>query len=165
MITITEAAAEKIKELTPDPQYALRMRVVGGGCSGLQYQMGLEDEQNPNDKVLTSNGIKVLVDMKSALYLAGAEVDYINGLMESGFKISNPNAKTTWRLRTVVPLTPALDFSPHERPGALGAASVLAHSSDIAPPRIRHPNGVHRLCLTVFTTPSGSWSSAAFSLS
>ncbi|CAI8009176.1 Putative iron-sulfur cluster insertion protein ErpA [Geodia barretti] len=57
--------------------------------------MGLEEEQNPGDKVLTSNGIKVLVDMKSALYLAGAEVDYINGLMESGFKITNPNAKTT----------------------------------------------------------------------
>ena len=95
MITITEAAAEKIKELTPDPKFALRMRVVGGGCSGLQYQMGLEDEQNGTDKVLTSNGVKVLVDMKSALYLAGAEVDYINGLMESGFKISNPNAKTT----------------------------------------------------------------------
>jgi iron-sulfur cluster assembly protein len=95
MITITESAAEKIKELAPDPNYALRMRVVGGGCSGLQYQMGLEDEQNATDKVLTSNGIKVLVDMKSALYLAGAEVDYINGLMESGFKISNPNAKTT----------------------------------------------------------------------
>ena len=95
MITITEAAAEKIKELTPDPSYALRMRVVGGGCSGLQYQMGLEDGENASDKVLNSNGIKVLVDMKSALYLAGAEVDYINGLMESGFKISNPNAKTT----------------------------------------------------------------------
>ena len=97
MITITETAAGKIKELMPegDTEYALRMRVVGGGCSGLQYQMGLEEEPGSNDKVLTSNGIKIFIDMKSALYLAGAEVDYINGLMESGFKITNPNAKTT----------------------------------------------------------------------
>lgn len=95
MVTITESAATKIKELSPDPKYALRMRVVGGGCSGLQYQMGLEDELSDTDKVFVSNGIKVCIDMKSALYLAGAEVDYINGLMESGFKISNPNAKTT----------------------------------------------------------------------
>jgi iron-sulfur cluster assembly accessory protein len=98
MITITEAAAVKIRELAPaemQEKYALRMRVVGGGCSGLQYQMGLEEEQNPNDKVFTSNGVRVFIDMKSALYLAGAEVDYIDGLMQSGFKISNPNAKTT----------------------------------------------------------------------
>jgi iron-sulfur cluster assembly protein len=98
MITITESAAIKIRELTPpemQEKYALRMRVVGGGCSGLQYQMGLEEEQNPNDKVFTSNGVRVFIDMKSALYLAGAEVDYIDGLMQSGFKITNPNAKTT----------------------------------------------------------------------
>jgi iron-sulfur cluster assembly protein len=57
--------------------------------------MGLEDEQQPSDKVFSSNGVTVFIDMKSALYLAGAEVDYINGLMESGFKITNPNAKTT----------------------------------------------------------------------
>ncbi len=98
MITITDAAATKIRELAPDDmqdKYALRMRVVGGGCSGLQYQMGLEEEHAPTDKVLTCNGVRVFVDMKSALYLAGAEVDYIDGLMQSGFKISNPNAKTT----------------------------------------------------------------------
>jgi iron-sulfur cluster assembly accessory protein len=97
MVNITETAAAKIKELMPqgDVEYGLRMRVVGGGCSGLQYQMGLEEEAGSNDKVFTSNGIKVFIDMKSALYLAGAEVDYLNGLMESGFKIINPNAKTT----------------------------------------------------------------------
>jgi iron-sulfur cluster assembly protein len=98
MITITDSAAAKIRELAPDEmqeKYALRMRVVGGGCSGLQYQMGLEEEQNPNDKVFVSNGVRVFIDMKSALYLAGAEVDYLDGLMQSGFKISNPNAKTT----------------------------------------------------------------------
>ena len=97
MITITESAAVKIKALMPqgDAEYGLRMRVMGGGCSGLQYQMGLEEEPGTNDKVLTSNGIRVFVDMKSALYLAGVEVDYLDSLMQSGFKITNPNAKTT----------------------------------------------------------------------
>lgn len=97
MVTITEAAAAKIKALMPqgEAEYALRMRVVGGGCSGLQYQMALEEEPTANDKVLTINGVKVFVDMKSALYLTGVEVDYKDDLMESGFKITNPNAQTT----------------------------------------------------------------------
>lgn len=97
MITITEAAATKIKQLMPegDVEYGLRMRVVGGGCSGLQYQMGLEETPASNDKVFTCNGVKVFIDTKSALYLAGTEVDYLDGLMQSGFKITNPNAKTT----------------------------------------------------------------------
>jgi iron-sulfur cluster assembly accessory protein len=98
LVHITDTAAAKIKELMPqdtDTEYALRMRVVGGGCSGMQYQMGLEETPKENDKVFTSNGIKVFIDMKSALYLAGAQIDYLNGLMESGFKITNPNAQTT----------------------------------------------------------------------
>src|SRR5262249_35521079 len=98
MITITDAAASKIRELNPadmQEKYALRMRVVGVGCSGLQNQMGLEEEQNTNDKVFVNNGVKDFVDIQSALFLAGAEVDYVDGLMEAGFKISNPNAKTT----------------------------------------------------------------------
>lgn len=98
LVHITDAAAAKIKDLMPkdaETEHALRMRVVGGGCSGFQYQMALEETPKENDKVFTSNGIKVFIDMKSALYLAGTEVDYLNGLMESGFKITNPNAKTT----------------------------------------------------------------------
>ena len=98
IVTITDSASSKIQELMSkegDGEYALRMRVIGGGCSGLQYQMGLEESPTENDKVFTSNGIKLFVDMKSALYLAGIEIDYLNGLMESGFKITNPNAQTT----------------------------------------------------------------------
>jgi iron-sulfur cluster assembly accessory protein len=97
MITITKAAAAKIKELVPkeNAEYGLRMRVVGGGCSGLQYQMELEGAPGANDKVFTSNGIKVFIDRKSALYLADAELDYLDSLMQSGFKITNPNAQTT----------------------------------------------------------------------
>jgi iron-sulfur cluster assembly protein len=76
MITITTAAAAKIKQLVPkeDTECGLRMRVVGGGCSGLQYQMELEGAPGANDKVFTSNGVKVFIDMKSALYLADAEI-------------------------------------------------------------------------------------------
>ena len=97
LVIITDTAAAKIKELMPqdDAEHALRMRVVGGGCSGFQYQMAFEDTANENDKVFFSNGVRVFIDMKSALYLAGTEVDYLNGLMESGFKITNPNAQTT----------------------------------------------------------------------
>jgi iron-sulfur cluster assembly accessory protein len=97
MITITTTAAAKIKQLVPreDTECGLRMRVVGGGCSGLQYQMEIEEAPGVNDKVFTSNGVKVFIDMKSALYLADARLDYLDGLMESGFKVINPNAQTT----------------------------------------------------------------------
>jgi len=98
MITLTESAAKKIqgfmKEMDKEG-YGLRMRVAGGGCSGLQYQLGIDEAAAAGDKVLESNGVKIFVDLKSALYLAGVEVDYVEGLMESGFKISNPNAKST----------------------------------------------------------------------
>lgn len=97
MITITTAAAAKITQLAPEgnAERGLRMRVVGGGCSGLQYQMELEEAPGANDTVCTSNGINVFIDKKSALYLAGAQLDYLDGLMQSGFKITNPNAQTT----------------------------------------------------------------------
>jgi iron-sulfur cluster assembly accessory protein len=98
MIHVTEKAAKKIQEFMEEqgvPDYGLRMRVVGGGCSGLQYEMGLDKEAGKGDKVLTAHGVKVFIDMKSALYLAGAEIDYVEGLMQSGFKIHNPNARST----------------------------------------------------------------------
>jgi len=98
LIHITPAAAAKIQELMAkegDAEYGLRMAVMAGGCSGFQYQMGLEEAPTDKDQVFTSNGIKVFVDNKSALYLAGVQVDYKNGLMESGFSITNPNASAT----------------------------------------------------------------------
>lgn len=97
-ISLTDSAAKKIQGFMQEMDkegYGLRMRVVGGGCSGLQYQLGIDEQAVAGDKVLESNGVKIFVDLKSALYLAGTEVDYIEGLMESGFKITNPNAKST----------------------------------------------------------------------
>ncbi len=98
LIHVTPEAAVKIQELMAkegDAEYGLRMSVLAGGCSGFQYQMGLEETSTENDQVFTSNGIKVFVDNKSARYLAGVQVDYKNGLMESGFDITNPNAQAT----------------------------------------------------------------------
>ncbi|MDA0747473.1 MAG: iron-sulfur cluster insertion protein ErpA [bacterium] len=96
MVNVTENAAGKIKELLEregNPHYGLRMKVIGGGCSGLQYQMGFEPDAGENDDTIEAHGVKVFVDMKSALYLAGSELDYDDGLMGAGFQVKNPNAK------------------------------------------------------------------------
>ena len=98
MVTVTETAAEKVKELLGKeghPEFGIRMMVVGGGCSGLQYRLAFDTAPRENDRVIESHGIRVFVDLKSALYLAGSELDYAEGLMGAGFKIKNPNATST----------------------------------------------------------------------
>ena len=98
MITLTPSACDKVKQLLEKEGkvgHGLRVRVAGGGCSGLQYSLGFDREAKEGDKVLEINGVKVFVDPRSALYLAGVEVDYVDGLSASGFKINNPNAKST----------------------------------------------------------------------
>ena len=95
MIQITNAAAREIvrlreKEKTPDA--ALRLQVVGGGCSGLSYNLSFGAVQK-GDKVFESEGAKVVVDMKSLLYVMGTTLDFKNTLMERGFKFINPTAK------------------------------------------------------------------------
>ena len=95
MITMTDVAAEKAKgllEAEGKPEYGLRIKVVGGGCSGFQYKLAL-DAQKPGDQVSEKNGVKLLVDPKSFLYLNGAEIDFVDSLMGSGFSLKNPNAK------------------------------------------------------------------------
>jgi iron-sulfur cluster assembly protein len=94
-IHLSDAAAEKINGLVVSqekPDHGLRLKVVGGGCSGLQYKMDL-DVERPGDKVFANGDAKILVDRKSFLYLNGTEVHYEEGLMESGFKLRNPNIK------------------------------------------------------------------------
>ncbi|MDX1650412.1 MAG: iron-sulfur cluster assembly accessory protein [Myxococcota bacterium] len=99
LVTVTEPAAQQIKRLLDQEgktdSHGLRMKVVGGGCSGLQYQLAFDVEERENDNVVTSGGVKLLIDEKSALYLMGTTLDYVDTLMESGFKIQNPNAKST----------------------------------------------------------------------
>ncbi|MBI2962455.1 MAG: iron-sulfur cluster assembly accessory protein [Deltaproteobacteria bacterium] len=93
MITISESAARKIKALIGDQAgKVLRVKVIGGGCSGLQYKLDV-DETRSGDKVFERDGVSVVSDRKSYLYLHGTELDYAEGLMESGFKLNNPNVK------------------------------------------------------------------------
>ena len=74
---------------------ALRIAVVGGGCSGLQYKMDLVDGPRDRDILVNSNGVNVVIDPKSALFVSGSELDYSNDLQQGGFKVSNPNALVT----------------------------------------------------------------------
>jgi iron-sulfur cluster assembly accessory protein len=96
MITVTSLAAEKIKGIkaaqTAPADAGLRIRVVGGGCSGFQYQLAFDAPQ-PGDQVIEQDGVTVLVDPKSFLYLSGTEIDYMDGLTGAGFTLKNPNAK------------------------------------------------------------------------
>ena len=74
---------------------ALRVSVSGGGCSGFQYSLGLDDKQRPDDLVLEQGGVRVFVDPASASYLNGVTIDYVNALHGAGFKFVNPNAGRT----------------------------------------------------------------------
>jgi iron-sulfur cluster assembly protein len=97
MITITDVAARKIVESVREAAETgdgLRVRVVGGGCSGLQYKMAIDAERK-GDKVFEHQGAKLYVDRKSYLYLNGTQLDYSDGLMNVGFRLDNPNVKRT----------------------------------------------------------------------
>jgi len=94
LITMTPTAADKVRDLLTqenDPSLALRIFVAGGGCSGLQYGMTLDEEQE-GDSVIVLEGVKVLVDEMSLGYISGSEVDYVDSLMGAGFTVNNPNA-------------------------------------------------------------------------
>jgi iron-sulfur cluster assembly protein len=94
-ITMTEVAAERIRNLLAKhdkPANGLRVKVIGGGCSGLQYKMDLDLERE-GDKVFGEGDSKLLVDRKSFLYLNGTELDYNDGLLQAGFTLRNPNVK------------------------------------------------------------------------
>jgi iron-sulfur cluster assembly accessory protein len=94
LITISSKAAEKVTEFmkqeNKDNLY-LRVYVSGGGCSGLSYGMGFEEKVDEDDAVINKNGVQVIVDNYSQKYLKGANIDYIESLIGSGFKINNPN--------------------------------------------------------------------------
>ena len=97
MITLTPTAVEEVKRLLgaeQKPNLGLRLGVKGGGCSGFSYFMGLEEaEPKQYDTVFEQEGVKVLVDAKSHLYLDGTTIDFKNGMMGGGFEFNNPLAK------------------------------------------------------------------------
>jgi len=98
MLGLTEKAAEKVKEIQAaeniEPNYGLRLRVVGGGCSGFAYDLYF-DQVTEMDRTFDSHGVKLVVDQMSLQYLAGTQVDYVEGLQGAGFKFGNPNVKST----------------------------------------------------------------------
>src|SRR5216117_3676339 len=98
LVKLTPNAAKKVASLLTKqgrPNGVLRVAVLGGGCSGLQYKMDLQDGPANRDFLVETGGIKVVVDPKSALYVTGSELDYLDALLEGGFKVKNPNAATT----------------------------------------------------------------------
>ena len=97
MITVTQNAAAEAKRLLEKqgkPDLGLRVGVQGGGCSGLSYKLGF-DQERPGDNIQQIEGVKILVDPKSYLYLDGTTLDFVDGLEGRGFKFLNPQAKKT----------------------------------------------------------------------
>ena len=97
LIRLTANASAKVTSMLTRqgrPGGVLRVTVVGGGCSGLQYKMDLQDGPANRDILVESGGVKVVVDPKSALYVTGSELDYSDAL-DGGFKVKNPNAATS----------------------------------------------------------------------
>ena len=101
MIYVSDKAREKVRKLmgeasiADDNSYFLRVSVVGGGCSGLSYKMDFDNEPKPMDQVFEDNGLKVVTDLKSFLYLVNTTLDFSDGLGGKGFYFSNPNASRT----------------------------------------------------------------------
>jgi iron-sulfur cluster assembly accessory protein len=98
MIQLTDNAAIKVKEIMAQQNPApagLRVAVVGGGCSGFSYHMAFDNQENPSDNVYQFDGVKVLVDQMSEMYLEGVQIDYIESIEGAGFKFNNPNVKST----------------------------------------------------------------------
>lgn len=96
-LIVTEPAATEIKKFMSSeeglPETAgLRVRVVPGGCSGFQYSLNIEEESRQGDFILNEHGVRLFVDMFSAQYLNGVQIDYVSGVMGSGFTFTNPNA-------------------------------------------------------------------------
>jgi iron-sulfur cluster assembly accessory protein len=98
LIKLTDNAARKVTALLTKqgrPAGVLRVAIIGGGCSGLQYKMDVQDAPANRDFLVESAGVRVVVDPKSALYVTGSELDYLEALQDGGFKVKNPNAATT----------------------------------------------------------------------
>lgn len=99
MLSVTPKAAAEVKKIMeqekPGESLGLRVGVKGGGCSGLSYFLDVEKEPRPDDNVIESNGVKLFLDPKSALYLKGTELDFSDGLNGTGFRFKNPNAQRT----------------------------------------------------------------------
>jgi iron-sulfur cluster assembly protein len=98
MITVSETAAKKLISLIEESGFKtpyVRVAVKGGGCSGLSYDLSFDTDQQTGDTLAENNGVKILIDVKSLLYLFGTELDFSDGLNGKGFQFINPNASRT----------------------------------------------------------------------
>lgn len=100
IITVSEKARVRLQELLVEQKlnretYFLRVGVKGGGCSGLSYELGFDNIPQDGDNVVEDNGVKIVIDKKSFLYLFGTELDFSDGLNGKGFQFINPNASRT----------------------------------------------------------------------
>ena len=99
LIKVLDGASERLRSLLKKQgrleEGGLRVAVVGGGCSGLQYKMDLVDGPQNRDILIESNGVRVVIDPKSALFVTGSELDFSDDLQQGGFKVTNPNAVVT----------------------------------------------------------------------
>ncbi|MFN8529625.1 MAG: iron-sulfur cluster insertion protein ErpA [Anaerolineae bacterium] len=117
ILSVTPAAVNTIRTLLEQrqiPNYALRVFVSGGGCSGLQYGMAFEAEPRDFDAVVEVDGIRLVVDPSSLLYLKGASIDYVDSLMGGGFRIDNPNAVSSCGCGSSFRTKDGSDSSSHE---------------------------------------------------
>jgi len=98
-IKVTDKAAKEVKRIMAEnsvgSEFALRVGIKGGGCSGFSYDIAFDSLNRPGDKILESNGIKLFIDAKSYIYLVGTEIDFSDGLNGKGFIFNNPNAVNT----------------------------------------------------------------------
>ena len=97
-ILITTKAAARIKGILKSENkngYGLRLSVVGGGCSGMNYNIAFDNNKNEFDKIYKSQGVEIYCDLKSWIYLKGTEIDFSDDILSGGFKITNPNASRT----------------------------------------------------------------------
>ena len=98
-IRLTPKAIEMVKQAIQEEglgsDHGLRVAVRGGGCSGLEYALDFSNTTRPGDSIFELDGLKIFIDMASAQYLNGTEIDYVTGLQGAGFKFNNPNAKRT----------------------------------------------------------------------
>jgi iron-sulfur cluster assembly accessory protein len=98
MFQVTEVAAREIHNLMSqykNPELALRVRVVAGGCSGFSYDLAFDDQIQTSDKIFDSNGVKVVIDERSFAHLDGTQLDFVDTMLGRGFTFSNPNAKSS----------------------------------------------------------------------
>lgn len=98
MITLTTLAVAKVKEISEAEgigHYNVRVGVKGGGCAGYMTDLSFDDQMTETDEIIEQDGVKIIIDMISIQYLEGTTIDYLEGLVQSGFTFKNPNAQST----------------------------------------------------------------------